>query len=327
MFMPDNLPNKTLLKIIALHGEIASQGLDLGSVMQLVGERTLELVAADGAAVELLDGDDLVYQAVAGIATPQLGLRIPRHGSLSGECICSNDVTYCADSESHPAVNVLACRQIGLRSMFVIPLRFQEQVVGVLKAMSRQVGKFSEVDRAVLCLLSDVVGAALHFALSHSTDELTRRATRDGLTGLANRELFNERLHNQLKLGQALVVLIIDLDGFKGINDRYGHLAGDAALCEVARRLKAVTRATDTAARIGGDEFAMLLNPVADGEILPALSSRVAAALQGEFIYQGQAITLAASIGAARYPQDGHSDAALLEAADRRMYQEKPQRR
>lgn len=319
-----------LLEVIAIQTEVARQGLDLGGVMNLVSHRTLELVQAEGAAVELAESGDMVYRAAAGIASGNLGLRLLRKASLSGLCVELGRALYCDDAALDPRTDRVACARLGLRSMVVVPLRHQGETVGVLKAMSTRQSLFD--DRHVkllklLELLSELVAASMFFATRYAPSELFHKATHDGLTDLPNRALFLDRLRATLAQAardhQPFAVVILDLNGLKPINDHHGHRIGDAALVEFGRRLAVSVRQSDTAARLGGDEFGVLLRPLAAEGGLQALLHRLADEIGGAFEFEGRAIPLAASLGAAVYPVDGHDANALLDVADQRMYEHK----
>lgn len=318
---------ETLLQIIDVHSNVAQLGLDLVGVMHHVVMQTLPLVQADGAAIELLEADELVYRAVAGTATSQAGQRLPLTGSLSGLCLQQGDALVCDDAEQDPRVDLDACRRVGLRAMVVIPLKFQATTVGVLKAMSRKPRHFSPDNVRALELLSKVVGGAMHWASCYGRDDLFRRATHDDLTGLPNRSLFMDRLALALyqagRQPPAVGVLAIDMDGLKQINDDLGHAAGDAALVEFSRRLHRAARGSDTVARIGGDEFAVLFLPSAAEDALHTTVQRFQRALDAPFEWQGQPRWLGGSVGGALYPLDGVEPGPLLARADLRMYEAK----
>lgn len=324
------MPSKEqLLDIIAIQAEIARLGLDLTATMALLVERTLGLIEADGAAIELADGEEMVYRAGAGIAASQLGLRLKVGESLSGLCVRSGEILHCRDSESDPRVDRDACRAVGLRSMIVVPLRHEGETVGVLKAMSRQPDKFRDVDVRALRLLSEVVGAVMYFAAKYNVDELFYKATHDAMTGLANRAFYIERLRNTLALHRRdkrpASVLMIDMDGLKHLNDSYGHRVGDAAIMEVARRLTACARESDTVARLGGDEFGMIFSPVDLPEGGEMLMHRIEDEIARPLQFEGRSYALSASVGKAELPADGLDVDSLLETADRRMYRVKRQ--
>ena len=149
---------------------------------------------------------------------------------------------------------------------------------------------------------------------------LQRLARHDPLTGLGNRMLLEERLGHALeraaRQGSRVGVLLLDLDGFKPINDTHGHAVGDAVLQAIAQRLQAAVRSVDTVARLGGDEFVV----VADGDDLPALLPRVRDAVEAPIAWEGLRLQVGASLGVAEFPRDGTSCDALLAHADQAMY-------
>jgi diguanylate cyclase (GGDEF)-like protein len=150
-------------------------------------------------------------------------------------------------------------------------------------------------------------------------DALRRSALSDQLTGIGNRRLLLGRIRYEIarhaRFGRSFALVMIDLDGFKLLNDRFGHPTGDELLCEVAHALERTIRAQDTAARIGGDEFCVLA-PETDGAGLQQLVNRV---LEGVGSVTAGIETLHASAGLAVFPRDGTNADALLEAADQRL--------
>ncbi len=164
--------------------------------------------------------------------------------------------------------------------------------------------------------------------LTRSQVKLERMAHHDELTGLPNRALLADRMHQGLararRNGLRIAVLYLDLDGFKPINDSLGHGVGDQALVEVARRLSGVLRQSDTLARVGGDEFVLLVTDLTrdDEGHLAALASRCIDTLAPPLVLQGVPCTLGVSIGIALNEADDEAEAVLL-AADRAMYEAK----
>jgi diguanylate cyclase (GGDEF)-like protein/PAS domain S-box-containing protein len=152
--------------------------------------------------------------------------------------------------------------------------------------------------------------------------QLTHQAFHDNLTGLANRALFRDRLDQALaraeRSDRALAVLLVDLDGFKQVNDTLGHDAGDQLLQEVAERFNGVVRSSDTVARFGGDEFALLLEEIADYEAV-GLARRLLDRLATPVVIAGREVVLGASVGIVLHTGSGQSE-ELVRHADVAMY-------
>lgn len=164
--------------------------------------------------------------------------------------------------------------------------------------------------------------------LQHANAELQQRAYADALTGLPNRLLFEDRLnHALLRLERAnhhrvedrLAVLFIDLDGFKPVNDSFGHAAGDVILVEAADRLRAQARECDTIARVGGDEFLLLLEDISSTADAIAIARRVLETLTRPFSIEGKDVEISCSIGVVVHPDHGERD-KLVAHADAAMY-------
>ena len=156
------------------------------------------------------------------------------------------------------------------------------------------------------------------------------QAQHDALTGLANRTVFHERIRQTVgarrRSDTNAAVVIIDLDGFKEINDSLGHAAGDELLIELSCRLAAEVRGSDTVARLGGDEFGVLLPQTGTRDDVITAVERVKAAIEEPVLLQGLSLALAASIGIAMYPDHGEEVEALLRAADGAMYHAKEEK-
>jgi diguanylate cyclase (GGDEF)-like protein len=160
-----------------------------------------------------------------------------------------------------------------------------------------------------------------------AVEELRGLAYHDGLTGLPNRTLLHDRLavaithaHRQ---AAHLALLFLDLDGFKGVNDSFGHACGDRLLVEVASRLRASIRGGDTVARLGGDEFVVLLSSVAGVDDAARVAAKLLDAVRAPFRLDGHEVRTTASIGVSVYPGDGVSPDQLLRSADAAMFRHK----
>jgi diguanylate cyclase (GGDEF)-like protein len=167
------------------------------------------------------------------------------------------------------------------------------------------------------------IGAGLDITERKKNEEKVHyQATHDALTGLANYREFLDSLEREVRRGErsnrSFAVLLLDLDELKAINDRFGHLAGNRALKRLSEVMKEQCRATDLAARYGGDEFAVLL---VDGD--PGMARQIAGRIEQALGARREEPRLSVSIGISIFPDDGRSVQDLLEAADRELYQRK----
>jgi diguanylate cyclase (GGDEF)-like protein len=184
-----------------------------------------------------------------------------------------------------------------------------------------------------LVLVGDGAEAFVHGTLVDISDRrraeelIEFHAYHDVLTGLPNRKLFTDRLAQNLtrcrRSGRSLAVMFVDLDHFKTINDTLGHTAGDELLLEMSSRLRACVRDDDTVARIGGDEFTIILAELRQPEDAAAVAQKILDAVQAPFVLGGAPIEASATIGIALYPNDGADPESLLRNADNAMYRAK----
>ncbi len=213
-----------------------------------------------------------------------------------------------------------------LRFVAVLPVQVQQAIHGFLVVGSRQPLGWTEEDRSFLEAVADSVSVALEQVRVRAIlQELVRT---DPLTGVGNRRAFEERFSWEFQLasrhGHPLSLLILDLNGFKEVNDRLGHETGDRVLRQVAQTLVRVSREEDGVFRFGGDEFAILL-PHTDEAGAVRAAERYARAVASLPLPQGLQIT--ASIGMASYPEDGEELEQIWRLADHRMYARKGRQR
>jgi diguanylate cyclase (GGDEF)-like protein len=308
-----------LRAIIATQTEIAGSDLDLLAAMSLIAERSQELTRASGAVVEIVDGEEMVYEVTTGDATPYLGMRLALADSLSGLCVEEGRLLRSDDTSVDPRVDGDACQRVGAASMICVPLSHRREPVGVLKVYSNLVANFTDDDVETLELLTDLIAAQISHATRFEVEAYENR--HDSLTGLYNRRAYEERLavetSRATRYEQPLSICLLDLDGFKDLNDRHGHAAGDEVLCDVARLIDD-SRVADDAFRIGGDEFAVLMPQTAPTEARIAaerLARRIVDAKLG-----GGSIGVSFGIAAGSSdPELSHlaADTALLRAKDR----------
>ena len=181
--------------------------------------------------------------------------------------------------------------------------------------------------------LLQFVATQLASAIERKNQEvrLLHRAHHDALTNLPNRALFRDRVEMALSRArrekEMLALLYLDLRDFKDVNDELGHAAGDTVLTELARRLVAVLRESDTVARWGGDEFTALINNIHGRDDIEIVAAKLHRAVAEPLKISGKTLSLTVNIGAALYPNDGKDAESLLHVADMDMYRSKPGRR
>lgn len=308
------LATDRLLAIIETQSDIVGAALDLDAVMALVTHRARALLGAAAAVVELVDGEEMTYHVGSGTAAEYAGLRIPIAGSLSGECVTHGELLHCEDASTDGRVDLDACRRVGAMSLVCVPLGHDGRTVGVLKVYDPRPRAFGPGDVETLRLLSAVIGA--HMAHADDFEQQRRESRHDALTGMSNRRSFDERLGAEVarirRYGGDLALCMLDLDGFKTVNDSFGHAAGDAVLRGVARNF-ARLRGEDEAFRVGGDEFAVLLVG-ATAEAARIVAERIAAAVDEDPACRGVGISFGIATLANGDPTE------MIAAADAALY-------
>jgi diguanylate cyclase (GGDEF)-like protein len=227
------------------------------------------------------------------------------------------------DPEADPT-EIELMRRLDEQTLVMVPLRAGGRTTGLLElAASGGRREFSPQELDFFTTMANQVGAALENA--RLVETLRHVADVDQLTGVANHRHLQERLRQEIarsiRTRRPLSVLMVDLDGFKAVNDAHGHAEGDRLLNEMATALKSALRANDVVARYGGDEFVILMPDTAE-EAARKLGQRMLGAVADHrhVLPGGDEISLGASAGLAIYPADGRSPAALLAAADAAMY-------
>jgi len=217
------------------------------------------------------------------------------------------------------------------KSLLCIPLKLNDKVLGVLNLSDKaDATGFGEADLKLLTNFCAFASLMIERSLAkEETCRLERLSSTDPLTGTFNRRFLNQRLEEELnrsqRQGLEFSLLFIDLDHFKGYNDRFGHLAGDAALVKITRIVKHTLRDMDILARFGGEEFCVLL-PGTSKRRGQLVAERIRLGVEQELFRKGEgpgAGRLTASLGVASYPEDGTSVSALLHASDAVLYQAK----
>lgn len=175
-----------LARIIKLQQEVATSETNLSDLMNLICKRTQELTLAEGAVVEMAEGDEMVYRATTGTLENSLGVRLKISTSLSGMSVTTGEVLHCEDSETDHRVDRDACRRVGARSMICVPLRHHLRPIGVLKVVSPLAKKFSRRDVEVLQLIANLLSASIAQAKSHQMVQDSERMFRELISGASD---------------------------------------------------------------------------------------------------------------------------------------------
>jgi diguanylate cyclase (GGDEF)-like protein len=283
-----------------------------------VADRTVEAAAAvpgiDGALLDAVGAEGRHVTATIGLEPDEAedaALRAP-----SNENLRALEVLY------RYRIEEVEPSQAQIHAGLVVPVRVDGERIGTLGAFSRTSDhRFSDAAVDQLERLAQRAGPALDNARRFA--EARQLADLDALTGLHNRRYFHETLERECarakRYGRRLALIVFDLDDFKAINDRIGHLAGDAVLAEVAERVRGVVRSADVACRVGGDEFGVILPESAqiDAE---RLAERIGRAISGRLIVQAGTIHVSAGVAELR-PEDGAPE--LFQRADDALYRAK----
>ena len=276
-----------------------TRSIDLDEVLSRILEAAASLVGVDATLVSVEEPDGKPLVATRGLSTEEL------------ECQAVAEVRDELPSSNHDRI----------RAGLAVPLEGGEGEFGYVAIFSRSLAAFNDVTRSKLDELARRAGPAVDNAKRFR--EARQLADLDALTSLHNRCYFHETLAREVARAQRydrkLALIVFDLDDFKAVNDRVGHLAGDSVLAEAAERVRDVVRSADIACRVGGDEFAVILpeSTLADAD---QLYRRIQAAVSARPIAQVGKLHLSAGVAELRPDDDG---TALFERADEALYRAK----
>ncbi|MBV7539041.1 GAF domain-containing protein [Duganella sp. sic0402] len=306
-----NIPSHKLLAIIEAQVHLVGLGNDLSAVMDAASAKAVALTGADGAVVELLEDDAIVYRSASGIAEAQLGLRMPVANSLSGHVLTSRAAALCGDSEIDDRVNRDACRKVGLRAMVIVPLIASGEAIAVMKLIWKEPRAFNESEAEIAQLLANMTAMLMQRATQEGPNVLRQRLTLDEASGTANRSFFYEQLQARLAAqggnGQ-LGVAVVRINGIANLPE---------ALADISRRIERECRPGDLVARIGHDEFGVILNMASRRSIVTSQLHRISLSVTGEPLpgISDGALRNACHTGSSLYPEDARTAIELVQAA------------
>jgi diguanylate cyclase (GGDEF)-like protein/putative nucleotidyltransferase with HDIG domain len=297
--------------------------LSLSETLSVLAIRLQKMIAYDAIAIFIVKDRNLTAEYAHGESFRQLStLEIPLGEGLSGWVAANQKPLLNGDASADLAHKRKQSSTSALQSALVVPLvDMSGTLLGVLSLYSNRRDGFTNDHLRILLAISVKVGLALGNALRYQQAETS--ATTDGLTGLPNAKALFMHLNNEIsqaeESGSKLTVLVSDLDGFKQVNDRFGHLEGNNVLRMVSEKFSEMCDESSYVARMGGDEFVFILRDFSDRALSNWTERMADIALTAGRKATGEDI-LSISVGAANYPKHGMDAERLLGEADRRMY-------
>jgi len=322
-----------LIRKASLH---LTMNLSLDSVLESILESAMELVTADDTHVFLYEHGVLSFaSALFNGHQQRKPFMNPRPEGITykvakeGEKIIVNSMT------NHPLFKDLSWEG----SIVGLPLKIGTTVLGVMNVALKRAHEFTKNEIRTLEFLAEQASIAIQNAklYEQAQQEIVDRkkaeeaikymAHHDALTGLPNRRLFNERISLEIsrsqRNNQKIGVMLFDLDHLKNVNDSFGHSVGDLLLQSVGQRLVGLLRKSDTVARMGGDEFLLILPEMKQPQDAILTAERILSALSTPFLLDGNQINITTSIGIVFFPNDGTEVDDLIKKADIAMYKAK----
>ncbi|MGE4370906.1 MAG: diguanylate cyclase [Burkholderiaceae bacterium] len=291
--------SEALLSVVKNLMSVAVFGIVTGDT---VYDLRLDYLAGDGSLHDKNHKQAVLAHAAAVIQRRQPGSFDTRGGVIDTGSVPPHDVRWLA-----------------------APLIADALPLGAIVMKSHDETCFSDKDAELLAFVALQVATALDRKRLH--DELVRSARYDELTGLPNRRVFYQRINDALSYAKArngrVALLFVDIDDFKRVNDRHGHVTGDRVLQVVANRLKSCLRQDDVVFRLGGDEFVVLLDDIRRVDDAAIVARKIQDAVASEIMIDATVVTPSITIGAAVYPEHGKTSQELLVHADKQMYMNK----
>jgi len=307
-----------------------TSSLDLQTVLDAVVTEAMRLVnKAEAAHIFLYSHEKLEFGAslnVQGVKNKPFAP--PRPEGLTHSVVKYGRQIIVEEIASHPLYKNFPYDWIG--SIVGSPLKFKNSIVGVMNLSRSIAGAFSKAELRLVGLLADQAAVAVYNASLHK--QVTDLANTDSVTGLPNRRALDERLQEEMryakKMNSMFSIVMMDVDGFKGVNDVYGHAVGDEVLNSLFNYLAENMRTTDFLARYGGDELTLVIRD-AGQEAAEIVTLKILELMKAyDFPYPGtKKIQLGISAGIAVYPLHSRSAGDLLRAADMALYQSKKHNR
>jgi len=323
--------NREVFTLYSLAREFSSS-LDLNETLKLFADKIAEFVPYDSIAISLLEENGTFASTVYSGGSHNAIFATRRIEVGQG-------ATGYVLKKQKPVINVDPALDLSFsdnsaaadyRVMAALPLFADDRLIGAVSLYSAQVTNFQDEQIRLLETISHIAADAINAAVHHA--EAEAYAVTDPMTGLPNsrslRGHFEKELMRSNRRGTRFQMVVMDLDGFKSVNDTWGHKVGDSMLKAIGNVIKSQLREYDFLARYGGDEFVAII-PETEDEPTESLHDRIATAVEG-FALQikgGATASVGISLGSASYPNDGETLDVLIEAADKAMYLDKESNR
>lgn len=322
-----------LIRKASLH---LTMNLSLDSVLEAILDSAMELISADDTHIFLYEHGVLSFASALFEGHQQKEPYMdPRPNGVTYHVAREGVKRVVSDTSKDPLFEERPWEG----SIISLPLKIGQKVLGVMNIALKRPYEFSDEEIRILEFMGDQAAIAIHNAklYEQAQQEIADRkkaekaiqhlANHDALTGLPNRRLFNERINLEIARSQRnqlrFSVMLFDLDQLKDVNDSFGHNVGDLMLQAVAQRLLGLLRKSDTVARMGGDEFLLILPEMNQIEDATITAERILSALSTPFHLETHQINITTSIGISFFPDDGDNAEDLIKKADLSMYKAK----
>ncbi len=323
--------NEELASMIEI-GKALTSSLDIHAILEALMKQVERLIHPKAWSLLLVDNDtgDLVFEiAVSNVSEQLQGVRLECGQGIAGWVAQHGQPLLIPDVRKDERFAGHFDQQLSFttRSIVCVPMRIKDRVIGVIELInSLEEPGFGEDDILFITAIADFAAIALENARNY--ERINELVITDDLTGLYNSRKFGQLIEDEVQRAkrykEPFSLIFLDLDHFKGINDTYGHLVGSRMLGEFGRLVGRQIRASDMAARYGGDEFAIILPHTGKERAIKMAGNLLVAMKDTQFVSDdNNPIALTASFGVATFPDDAGDRAGLIKAADLAMYDAK----
>lgn len=315
---------KRVLAVLFHVTKMVNQGAPLMELLKVVSQNAGDLVGADSCSIMLLDEarKELLCKASAGLSPEEEDKISFKVGEGVAGWVAEHAApALISDVRNDPRFKIFPGQVLSIQSLLAVPMITKDGVIGTMTVTSKREAAFGKDHEELLLYLGGAIVRDIENA------RLYRISITDSLTKAFNRQYLFQRLPAELertrRYGDQLSVILFDVDHFKKLNDKFGHLAGDFVLKELVRLGQTQIREVDALVRYGGEEFLVIL-PATTCKGAQEVGERLRAAVErADFLFSDQKLKVTVSLGCAEFGEDTPTDEALLRKADERLYQAK----